>query len=352
MNARGQGVVEMALGILVFVTVLIFGIHFAEVGYLSLKASEASAHATWDATGMRAHRFTGGPGVSEFYNSNQMRKGFPARNAEEHAQALYADFDGRSSSNGSTTLSQVFTRARGMAVSCRPDDVAVMPGNPGNIKTVFKSARANNREVDGQSCSAESMLIGYNIPRRFMEKPGNGFFKEQHYQPVGIKVCGMGRPRGLGGACQGRLVTALGDWGFAGTVNRANQPAEWSECNTTTYDGSGGGCDNKPYWRAVESLYFANNASYGQSSSQLATLVTASSAPADEQTFHMIFRGEYNNSEFTGGPLKEMHNEIPKEDGTPEVWEVTPSRQGSNYERAYQRRDECFLGLRCGQDIF
>ena len=47
----GQATVELALGLLVFVTVLLFGIHFAEVGWLSLKVQEAGAWAMWEAAG-------------------------------------------------------------------------------------------------------------------------------------------------------------------------------------------------------------------------------------------------------------------------------------------------------------
>ena len=55
MSARGQATVELALGLLIFVTVLIFGIHFAEMGFLSLKVTEASASAIWDATAYQTH---------------------------------------------------------------------------------------------------------------------------------------------------------------------------------------------------------------------------------------------------------------------------------------------------------
>jgi hypothetical protein len=34
LSPRGQGTVELALCSIVFITVLLFGIHFAEVGYL------------------------------------------------------------------------------------------------------------------------------------------------------------------------------------------------------------------------------------------------------------------------------------------------------------------------------
>lgn len=344
MKMRGQGVVEMCLGLLVFITVLIFGIHFAEVGYLALKASEAASRATWDATGMRAHRF--GPGGSTFLNSNQMTKGFPAQNAAALADSAYRDFDGRSSTNQGATLAQVFTRARNLAVSCRPAAVATFDGyvtNPGNIESVFSFPQDGaGARVDGQGCNASSMLEGFNIPRSFMEKPGNGYFKVKHYEDVGIKVCSIGRPRGPGGACEGRLSLALGDWGFAGGNTGTPPSSEWEDCNPT----SAGGCNNGGYWRAVETLYTMNGASAGTASSMLAAYVSGGASPTNEETFHMMFRGEDT------GAGKEMHHELTDETGALVKWEVTPSREGSGYEASWNVRQQCFLGMPCAGGVF
>ena len=86
-RGRGQSTVEMALGLMVFVTVLVFGMHFAEVGFLSIKVQEASAGALWDTTARRMHT---------------LPKDFaPLQTAMDQAgaqaQQRYQDFDGRTS---------------------------------------------------------------------------------------------------------------------------------------------------------------------------------------------------------------------------------------------------------------
>lgn len=324
----------MSLSLLVFVTVLILGIHFAEVGYLSLKATEASTSALWDATGMRAHRFT--QEGSKFFNANQMRSGFPRRTAEQRANVAYRDFDGRgSTAGGAGQLTQVFTRARALEVSCRPEALAVVPGklgNPSNILGVYEQARFGGKKVDGMGCTASSQLAGWKIPRSFMEKNGGGFFKAANYQNAGIGVCAYGRPRGAGGACEGRLSLALGDWGFAGNAGPGVRHGEWQECKPSD------GCLNQPYWRAVETLYTAQGQAGGSDASALASMVTGGASPSNENQFHMVFRGEYN----TDAP--EMHHSLPSETGT-EVWAVTPAV--GPYQTAYNRREQCFLGMPC-----
>ena len=57
--ARGQGTVEIALGSLLVVTVLMFGIHFGEVLFMSIKVQEAANSAQWDATSMKLHTLPG-----------------------------------------------------------------------------------------------------------------------------------------------------------------------------------------------------------------------------------------------------------------------------------------------------
>src|SRR5207249_4993558 len=51
----GQAAAEAAIGMLVFVTVLMFGLHFAEVGYLTVKIQEAANGALWDTTAKKMH---------------------------------------------------------------------------------------------------------------------------------------------------------------------------------------------------------------------------------------------------------------------------------------------------------
>lgn len=84
-RARGQAVVELVLGLIVFVTILIFAIHFAEVGYLSVKVTEAAHSAIFDATGYKLHKW---PRDTSPASSAASRAG-------NDAQSRYQDFDSR-----------------------------------------------------------------------------------------------------------------------------------------------------------------------------------------------------------------------------------------------------------------
>ena len=106
---RGQALAETVLGLLVFVTILMFGIHFAEVGYLSLKVQEASTSALWDSTGAKMHELPG--------TFNGQAAAIKA--AGGNATNRYKDFDGRSSQKGSSAPVQVFTSAGGLKVECK-----------------------------------------------------------------------------------------------------------------------------------------------------------------------------------------------------------------------------------------
>src|SRR5262249_27624927 len=55
MSARGQAVVETSLFMLVFITILVFAIHFAEIGWMTVKTQEPANSALWDATSRQMH---------------------------------------------------------------------------------------------------------------------------------------------------------------------------------------------------------------------------------------------------------------------------------------------------------
>ena len=52
---RGQAIVEATLGILVFISVLLFGLHFAEITFTQMKVTEAAQAAIWDSTSGQMH---------------------------------------------------------------------------------------------------------------------------------------------------------------------------------------------------------------------------------------------------------------------------------------------------------
>ena len=117
-SARGQALAELVLALMVFVTVVVFGIYFAEVGYLSLRVQEAAVSPLWDATAFRVHSFE--PQQDNIGDFTY----FPAITPEvmSDAQVRYRDFDGRSGVDGNTSISHVFTRIGGLRVECSEDD--------------------------------------------------------------------------------------------------------------------------------------------------------------------------------------------------------------------------------------
>ena len=119
---RGQSTVELALSLLIFVTVAMLGIHFAEVGYLPIKVHEAAVSPLWDSTALRVHRWRDTEkSIGDFTP-------FPliAPAVESNANGRFHDFDGRTSTpgEGDTSVTQVFTRIDDMLVRCvRTEDV-------------------------------------------------------------------------------------------------------------------------------------------------------------------------------------------------------------------------------------
>ena len=99
MTRRGQATVELALGSIVFVGVLLIGIHLAEYAQLSLKVQEAQTFAMWDAS-LRRVQTRGADGSTNsqpFDRTMDTVSGVAPR-----AQRRYADFDGVRNGNSTT----------------------------------------------------------------------------------------------------------------------------------------------------------------------------------------------------------------------------------------------------------
>ncbi|PTL84615.1 hypothetical protein [Vitiosangium sp. GDMCC 1.1324] len=309
-SQRGQGTTELALGLLLFVTILIFGIHFAEVGYLSLKVQEASTSALWDTTSAKMHelprQFTP---LENLISSDQ-----PGQQATER----YQDFDGRTSKQGRAKVVQVFTSAEGLRVTC---------GDAGSIS--FKPSASTQgrvyKDVGGMSCNARAVLSPTRaLTRSFLDKGPGSFFDVPHYAVGVIPVCGLGRAKG--GNCAGGFGILLDDWGLAGRD-------ESQEC--LVLDGAG--CDNTPYYRSAKEVYDQHNTVDGSSQRLAQTIV--GTAPIDPGRFWMSFRGmnnEFLESERGG-------------DRDPNNWRTTPGKKSrtTEYDTSFSRRGTCFLGTTC-----
>ena len=313
-RARGQALVELALGSIVIITVLIFAIHFAEIGYISVKVTEASHSALLDATGHRLHDWPNGTGPSSS----------AASFAGQQAERRYADFDSRQVSTGSGTLTQAFTQATGMRVRCQGG------GGPGWGPSFFTDPAYSDN--GGITCLSEADITAIRLPTDFLEDANNGFFKRRHYNPTPIHVCGIGRARG--GTCPGRLTSMLDDWGLSGED-------EGEEC--PIIPDFPGPCLNSTYWNMAFRVHMITGAGLGIDGTRLAMetvgAVPFPFLPAGENAFWMSSVGE----PFFVQPL------------LTEGWSLWPTSPGAvpgglagiPYSISYFDRDDCFLGKDC-----
>ena len=184
---RGQAVVELALGLLVFTTVLLFGIHFAEMGWMGAKLHEANAAAVWDSTAYRSYQF------GQWYDASRV-----AVNRANANATRYQDWDGRASAVGSaprlamTLAEPLNTRcARPVGLGYGLDPYAPRFGEPGGI-----------------ACSSSADLTPFRIPSSFVEGARSGFSAARHVSRGRYGLCGTGAL--TFGRC-GTLSVLLGD---------------------------------------------------------------------------------------------------------------------------------------------
>jgi hypothetical protein len=354
-SARGQATVELALSLLVFITVLLFGIHFAELGMMKLRVQQSATAALWDTTGVRMHRFnTAVDARPDFYTSNEMRDA-DGRSPSARAEARYSDFDGLSE-GGADTFTQVMTRGSRLNVQCQPTSVSTLPGSQAfdRLRVAYTPARSGGKEVDGMACNASARVEVWGMPRSFMEGSG-GFFDEQHVQRPRIRVCAFGRARG--GSCRGSVPIALDDWALSGSKDKFGK--ELSACREDCLFDNGG---NQAYKRTVQRLYDEYNSFETRDFSIpyfIRSLFTRdpvmpelSNVPVDERAFRLVFVGE--DGPDTGAGTKEPFSFKTREQNTYQAydfeWATTPYADA--YQEAYRRRRECFLGSRCDQSYF
>jgi hypothetical protein len=307
---RGQAVVEAALGIFVFVTLLVFGIHFAEMGQVGLKVAEAANAAMWDSTSQQMHDVT-----AHTWNQYQTAPAIAAATAN----ARYTDFDALRSSG--STVTQVFTRAEQMKVDCRTLAVAdgLNPADPDPL-----AANAYPTGDRGIVCGAQAVLSGFRIPKNFLD--GN-LSEVQHYRPLTLPVCAVGRPSQ--GACPGKLGMLLDDWGYTGQLEARECALAWE---------GGSSCANQGYYDQANSVYQATPVQKAGSASRLATVI-AGASPIQEDFFFMSFRG----MESSLGPFTETvqssHGDL--------LWETTPYQNPWNDRYDAQPHTNCWLGDLC-----
>lgn len=304
MIARGQAIVETALGLVVFITLLVFCIHFAEVGALSIKLREASAGALWDTTAKKLHELPGefGPLTREIAGAGATATG------------RYQDFDGRSSRDQGKTVTQVFTRGTALTVTCAADPV--MAFAPDVVRTGVLSGVYADR--GGMACSARATLSAWRFPR--------SLFKGSP-RTEALELCAPGR----GGLRCGTVSILLDDWGLAGPEESAANPL--NDCS-------------RRYCRSVQRAFDANGGVMSTAAAALAVHAVGVVPPLP--TNWVSYRGEDEPAPFT----EPLYPTFPMDPGPPAErpsWPTTPG-EGSpvpEYAASYSQRSTCFLGAPC-----
>jgi hypothetical protein len=344
-TSRGQSTVELAVSLIVFVTVVMFGIHFAEVGYLSLKVHEAAVSPLWDATALRTHRIRHHPNnIGDFSHIHSIP---PSVNND--ARRRYRDFDGRSSTSerGDRRISHVFTEVRGMQVQCHSDDAiafdvprgrrpALLAPRPGNHAHTPSGQNRGDptgsvldgifENVGGMSCTAEAQVQTLpTLPTRFLEG-ARGFFQKEHAVRRVMRACAAGQA--MGGACPGRYGILLGDFSFTDLDVSGHCPLQPEQPEAPCGE-------NQAFYYAARKVFDANGRSAGRDATKFAEHF-AGFSPIDESGFFMSYRGEEDAYVELLTPPGEPLDEVdrPRNTGGPD-----------HRPAAYRPNNNCFLGL-------
>jgi hypothetical protein len=234
---RGQATVELALGVLLFITVLTVGLHLAEVSWLSLKVQEAGAQAMWDATGRRMHDYARMDNVA-------VRDASIAR-AEAATRARYRDYVSYGGDRGAGAR-LVFSRASAPEIRCRPNSAIA------DWSDVESRAFEGNRPVftqeglradSGLECRAQARMSPFGLPVRFHDQAQGGFFQVKNYAgPATLGICSLGTA--VGGECSQGYATLTDDWGLNGLADESRH------CSTDPRR-----CPNRGYRRLVQAVY-------------------------------------------------------------------------------------------------
>jgi hypothetical protein len=256
---RGQAVVETALGILVFVSILVWGIHFAEISYLAPKVHEAAASALWDTTAEQMH----------VHPNNYSKRSKAIKNAGNLAEKQYANFDGRTKGKKKNNLSLVFTGAGDLEVRC--NQVGLGDTTQNNF-TAFTGE-------GGMACYAMANFKAINFPKRFLDQGKGKLFKERNY-PLALnwmRFCSFGRANG-GSCSQSRIGMLLDDWGLA------SGPNESADC---TLDA----CTNQPFHDLVQNVYGQAYAGGGAGKAMATSIVGAAPGGSESKFWFSYLKG-------------------------------------------------------------
>lgn len=331
--ARGQAVVEMALGSMIFVTVLLLGIHMAETVVTQMKVTEAGSSAMWDVTA----------GTMHSWPMDTSPTGAAINAAYTQATSRYRNFDGRvvaASVRPTPALTQVLTSAQNIQVRCTQGaGLSYFP------TFMMPQYRLVYRDVEGVQCNAEADVRHGGVMKigSFLED-GNGFFKAKQLDGRGAgssgvyHTCAMGRARG--GSCPQQLSMMIDDWGMSNGGDNGG-----GVCPVLPF---GIPCPNLPYWSSTALVYSLVSIPAGVQSGADMNLVRAvyGMTPfyipfiSSPTSFYMTFMGEET---LFNGVTPWATDPI----GWSWVWQTTPFVFWPTYAAAYYASSGCYLGQPC-----
>lgn len=262
-SVRGQATVELALGSIVFITILLWGIHFAEAGWLRLKVQESATSALWEASGRRVQH------LAPSFDTNTFVATLGPGGVADRALDRYRDFRGSVPVASAATYTAAVTRAQGLSVTCRANNTIGWAAT-----ATFTSVYQNRGGLD---CSAEAMVRPIGIPSSFLQQNEGGFFAAANAPTTGIKFCAFGNRSG--GTCDGVMPLLTNDWGLAGPLEGGDQPQPSIGC----------GAGAATYCGTVRSLW----AGGGTRGEQFANTF-AGTAPASAEEFNFAYAGYPN----------------------------------------------------------
>lgn len=301
-TVRGQAVVELAIGSVVFVVVLLVGIHLAEVAQLSLKVQEAQAFAVWQATQKRVQKRE----VDGATSTTDWRRATFDRSTGVGAESKrrYEDFNGLESVTRGAEVKQALTRGRGVEVRCEVDR---------NLRfEATLTARPVMLDEGGLHCTSNASLEAIRMPKSFMQAGSGGWgFRNAPFRTEPIPVCGMGFARN--GNCNGALAVLTNDWGLVTEETR--------ECKL--------GCAGSVYKGTVGRLWGGG----GGAGPAFATRF-AGSAPATPGEFHFSYAGI--ESGYRDG--------LPGDLTPPAAFVTGGPAVGDGMVSQFSTAGECFLG--------
>lgn len=312
---RGQALSELALLMLVFVTVLVFGVHFAEVHTLAIRTQEAAQAAMFDTTALKMHDASTG---NWRYADDAITTAAPA------TLENYEDREGRHAATTRATTDWAFTRADIVEMECGKE-----PGLESELEPVKPLQHSYPRGDTVMTCNAGMLVKGWRIPLSFVDQNATGFFKHSHRQNLDYGLCAAGRSKGM--ECANRFMILLDDWGYSG-------PEERKECPLS--HEKGGECANRGYWHMTERAFqeqLATGANGKRPAGSDLAKATVGKSPIDENHFYMSFRGSESSLKPYTDTVKLSHKQV--------EWETSPWSAPVEYKKS--KRENCWLGLPC-----